>query len=164
MADNNKKSLELIFSLFLGLVIVSAFITALTYDFVSARTPIVILIPLLILCMVQIKRAWSASKDTDIKADICKVIRMQDSSFNSIAGFMAWMLVLLCLIFVAGHYAGIAAFMFMLLYMVSEEKLSISISIPVVVTLVIYVLFEHVFNIPLYRGMIYRVWAGYGIF
>lgn len=162
--STNKKTLELIFILTVSLIVAAAFAQALTYDFVSARAPIVVLVPLLILCLVQIKRAWAEARQTDIKSDISQVMCLQNANFNSIAGFMLWMILLLVLIFVTGHYAGIAVFMFMLLYMISGEKLVLSISVPAVVTLIVYVLFEHIFNIPLYRGMIYRIWAGYGIF
>jgi hypothetical protein len=47
--------------------------------------------------------------------------------------------------------------------MVAEEKLSASLIIPTVVTVIIYMLFEHLFNIELYRGLIFRIWMGYGI-
>ena len=42
-------ALELVFISFVGLVVVGAFIAALNYDFVSARAPLVIIVPLLIL-------------------------------------------------------------------------------------------------------------------
>jgi F0F1-type ATP synthase assembly protein I len=42
-------TLELCFSIFVAIIVLGAFIACLTYDFVSARTPIVILVPLLIL-------------------------------------------------------------------------------------------------------------------
>jgi uncharacterized membrane protein len=167
--ENNAKgksysTLEICFSLFVGIVVLSAFISALTYDFVSARTPIVILIPLLILSGIQIKRAWNAaSGDMHLKADLVNVFSLKNREFNGIAGFFGWMVFLLILIFVTGHYAGMAIFMFFLMNLVAEEKLSLSIFIAVVVTVIIYMLFEHLFNIELYRGLIFRIWTGYGI-
>jgi hypothetical protein len=134
------------------------------YDFVSARTPLVILTPLLILSGLNIKRAWSnASGEVDIKSDLLNVFQFKNKEFNSVAGFFGWMVFLLGLIFITGHYAGIAVFMFFLIYLVAEEKLSLSIIVSAVTTLVIYLLFEHLFNIELYRGLIFRIWAGYGI-
>jgi hypothetical protein len=53
--------------------------------------------------------------------------------------------------------------MFFLMYLVAEEKLSLSLIVSISVTVIIYLLFELLFNIELYRGLIYRIWAGYGI-
>ena len=157
-------TLEFCFSLFVGIVVLAAFISSLTYDFVSARTPIVILIPLLILSVVQIKRAWNAvSAELNLKADLVNIFSLKNKEFNGIAGFFGWMIFLLILIFVTGHYVGMAVFMFFLMYLVAEEKLLLSLIISVVVTIIIYMLFEHLFNIELYRGLIFRIWAGYGI-
>jgi len=162
--SQNKNTLGLIFSLCFGLVVAAAFVQALTYDFVSARAPLVILIPLLILSVFQIKRDWTAARGTDIKGDLSNTLHLNNSSFNSIAGFMGWMIALLAMIFVTGHYAGIAAFIFLLLYIVAEERFTLSASVAIIVTLVLLILFEFIFNIPLYRGLIYRIWAGYDIF
>jgi hypothetical protein len=157
-------ALDLGFIVIIGLVMLAAFISALTYDFISARTPIVILVPLLILIGLQLKRSFKGAAGTDIPKYIAELGKGKNSEFNGIAGFFGWMILLLVLIFVAGHYAGIAAFMFMLLYLVAGEKLVLSLSVSGGVTLMVFALFEHIFGIELYRGMIYRIWAGYGIF
>lgn len=159
-----KRTLELCFILFCGLAVLAALIESLTYDFVAARAPLVVIVPLLILIVLQIRRAWAAARDVDVGADLRSALRGRNKEFNNVGGLLGWMVVLLVLIYVAGHYAGIAAFMFILLYMVSEEDLVLSISVPVIVTLVTYALFEYLFNIELYRGLIYRIWAGYGVF
>ena len=44
----NKKTLELCFIVVVGLFVAAAFISALSYDLVSARTPLFIMVPLLI--------------------------------------------------------------------------------------------------------------------
>jgi len=160
----NHTTLELCFSLFVGIVVLAAFISSLTYDFISARTPIVILIPLLILSIIQIKRAWNAvSTELHLKADLANVFSLKNKEFNGIAGFFGWMVFLLGLIYVTGHYVGIAIFMFFLMHLVAEEKLSLSIIVSMVATIITYMLFEHLFSIELYRGLIFRIWAGYGI-
>ena len=73
------------------------------------------------------------------------------------------MVLLLLLILVAGHYAGIAAFMFVLLRLISKESLDLSLLISIGVTISIYFLFEHGFNIELYRGLIFKLWSGYEV-
>ena len=94
--DNGKNypTLELCFSVFIGIVVLGAFIASLTYDFVSARTPIVILTPLLILSAIQIKRAWNAaSGDIHITSDLINIFSLKNKEFNGIAGFLGWMIV-----------------------------------------------------------------------
>ncbi len=160
--SKNKKTLEICFTLFITLLIVGAFISALTYDFVSARAPLVILVPLLILNGFQLKKAWKEAHDVDVMGDLKQTLGLHNKEFNGIASFFGWMIFLLVLIFVTGHYVGMAVFMFFLMNLISEEELPISIIVSVVVTLVIYLLFEHLFNIELYRGLVYRIWMGYG--
>ena len=163
-AGKGLAALDLCFIAIITLVVSAAFISALTYDFVSARTPLVILAPLLILVGMQFRQSLKTSRGTDIAYYLSELVKGKNSEFNGVAGFFGWMLMLLALIYVAGHYAGIAVFMFMMLYIVAEEKLVLSLPVSSGVTLIIYFLFEHIFSIELYRGMIYRIWAGYGIF
>ena len=159
-------TLELCFSIFILLVVLSSFLSALTYDMVSARTPLVIMAPLLILTILEVRRSWKAvaAANINVMAHLSEVFSLKNADFNSRAGFFLWMIVLLALIFVAGHYAGIAAFIFMMLYMVAEEKPGLSIAIAGGTALLIFVLFELVFSMELYRGLIYRIWAGYSVF
>jgi hypothetical protein len=156
-------TLEVCFTIVIGILVAAAFLRSLTYDFVSARTPLVILVPLLILTGIQLKRSWGNSNLSEIKNALSMVFKLKNREFNGIAGFFLWMIFLLILIFVTGHYVGIAVFMFFLMNMVSEEKFSLSLIITIGVTVVIYLLFEHLFNIELYRGLIFRIWMGYGI-
>lgn len=160
----DKTALELCFITAVGLIVLAAFGVSLTYDFVSARTPIVVMTPLLILIGLQIKRALGMAQHASVSTEVMQALKGRNRTFNAVFGFLGWMLLLLGLIFVTGHVAGIAIFMFILLYLVSEEELILSVSVTAVVTLLIYLLFEFIFNIELYRGLIYRIWAGYDIF
>ena len=153
----DKKTLEICFTIFITIMVVGAFIAALTYDFVSARAPLVILVPLLVLTGFQLKKALKQAHDVDVMGDLKHTLGFHNKEFNGIASFFGWMVFLLILIFVTGHYVGMAVFIFFLMNLVSEEKLSISIIVAVVATLVIYLLFEHLFNIELYRGVVYRI-------
>ncbi len=162
--SRNLAALDLCFILAIGAVMTGAFISALTYDFVSARTPIVILIPLLIMVAIQIKKSYHAGGFADIAHAFGEMISGKNQEFNGGAGFFGWMVLLLVLIFLVGHYAGMIIFMFMLLHMVAEEKLGLSLIISVSVTATIYLLFEQIFSIALNRGLVYQVWNGYSIF
>ena len=162
--NRNLAALDLAFILAVASLMVGAFISALTYDFVSGRTPIVILIPLLIMISIQIKKSYHAGGFADIAHAFNEMIRGRIQEFNGVAGFFAWMILLLVLIFLVGHYAGMIIFMFMLLNMVAGEKLVLSATIAISVTLSIYLLFEQIFGIALSRGLVYQVWNGYAIF
>ena len=157
-------TLELCFSLFILLVVLGGFLSAWTYDMISARTPLIIMAPLILLTILEVRRAWKAAAGINVMANIMDSLTGKNSDFNKRIGFFGWMVILLLLIFIAGHYAGIAAFIFMMLHMVADEKPGLSLAIAGGTTLLVYVLFELVFSMELYRGLIYRIWAGYSVF
>jgi len=152
-----KVTLELLFISFTAITMISAFIAALTYDFVSARAPLCILVPLLILTGVQFNRTRRRAGIDDLSVSVTRVVQGKDHNFNRVTGFIGLMTLLLLLIYVAGHYVGISVFMFVLLYLMSNERLLLSLALAVGVTIGIYFLFEHGFNIELYRGVIFRL-------
>jgi hypothetical protein len=158
--EANRTTLELCFVAVVSLIVIAAFISALSYEFVSARTPIVIMVPLIILIGVQFVRAVKASRTVDVSSVLSAVAKGNSKKFNRAAGFVGWMLLLLALIIVAGHYAGIAILMFILLRLVSKEDMLFSLALSAGVTIVIFLLFELGFDIELHRGAIFRIWAG----
>jgi hypothetical protein len=159
----DKSTLELVFISFTGIAVIGGFIAALGYDFVSARTPLCIMVPLLVLIGVQFHRTRKSVHVETVKSDLSQAISGQNENFNSVATFIGWMVLLLLLILVVGHYAGIAAFMFVLLRLISKESWKLSLLISIGVTAIIYFLFEHGFNIELYRGLIFKLLSGYGV-
>ena len=173
MSGKNKKgeapnqthaTLDLIFISLVGILMLSALGSALTYEFISARTPIVILIPLLVLIGIQFRESLKHSSFAEVTRLITHAFKGGNAEFNGVAGFGGWMILLLVLIFVAGQYIGMALFMFMLLYLVAAETLVLSLSVSGLVTLCIYGLFDKVFSITLYNGLVYQVWNGYSVF
>jgi hypothetical protein len=159
----DKSTLELFFISLTGIFVLGGFIAALGYDIVSARTPLCIMVPLLLLIGIQLNRTRKEVHIESVKAELSRVFKGRHEDFNSVAAFIGWMCLLLLLILVAGHYAGIAAFMFVLMRLVSKESWKLSLLISVGVTAVVYFLFEHGFNIELYRGLIYKLWSGYEV-
>ncbi len=154
-----KATLELCFLSCIGIVVLSAFVTALNYDIVSARAPLVVMVPLLILLAAQIRRTIGSNRQDVPLAELSQAVRGQNRDLNVAIGFIAWMALLLVLIFVVGHYAGMTAFMFVLLRLVSKETTRLSVLVTASVTIAVYLLFEHVFNIELYRGLLLRLLA-----
>ncbi len=157
----NNTTLELFFVVLIGLAFVAALIAALNYDFVSARTPLVILVPLLILIGAQINRTRKATNAEAIKSSLSRVAAGKDRKFNMAAGMSGWIVMLMLLIFFAGHYVGVATFMYILLNVISKESKLLSALVSTGVTAILYVLFEIGFNIELYRGLIYNFLSGY---
>lgn len=160
-ASRRKTVLELCFISLVGLVVLGGFIAALTYDFVSARAPLFIMVPLLFLIGIQVNRARKRAHVQDLVAELSVAIKGENSNFNSVVGFIGLMILLLLLIYLAGHYVGISVFMFVLLYWISKEHPILSLLIAVGVTVLIYFLFEHGFNIELYRGYVFRLLSRY---
>ena len=151
----NKTTLELLFITLLGLAFGGAFIAALSYNFSSAQAPLVILVPLLLLIGAQINRTRKATKAKTVVSDFSYAVRGKNPKFSKAASMTAWIVMLMLLIYIAGHYVGIATFMFILLNVISKEGRLLSASVSVGVTVVLYFLFEHGFNIEMYRGLIY---------
>lgn len=156
-----RDTLELCVLAVTGVIVASAFVAALTYDRVSARAPLFVMVPLLILIGFQLKRTMAVVRRQRLLDDLGTVARGQSVEFNSVLTFIGWMVALLGLIFVAGHYVGIAAFMLTLLRGYAKESLRLSLLTTAGVTIIIYALFEHGFNIPLYRGLIFQIFENY---
>lgn len=163
-AISEKVTLELCFMSIVGAILMAAFIRSLSYDIVSARAPIVILVPLLILVGVRIHHLWKTSQAGGIKRALSRLASGRNEQYAKAAEFFGWTVLLLAFIYIGGHYAGIAVFMFILMKEVSEEKVVLSVSVTAGVTLALFLLFELGFEIELYRGLIYRIWAGYEVF
>lgn len=150
-------ALELVFIAFLGITVVGALIAALNYDLVSARTPLVIMVPLLVLIAIQFNRTRKLAENHVVIEQVSRALRGGNGDFNRIIGFIGLMAALLFLIWFAGHYVGISVFMFVLLRTISREHPVLALVVAIGVTVLIYFLFEHGFNIELYRGFLPRL-------
>jgi hypothetical protein len=150
----NNVVLELVFITFIGLVVTGALVAALNYDFISARAPLVIMVPLLILIAMQFNKTRKRAEHRLVFTQLSQSFKGRNSEFNSVFLFVAYMTFLLLLIYVAGHYVGISVFMFVLMRWISGERPVFALLVSIGVTVLIYFLFEHGFNIELYRGYI----------
>lgn len=155
-AAPDKSTLELAFITVIGVLVACAFVAALTYETASAVAPLCVMAPLLILIGLQFRSSLRACRVDRVASDLMEVIRGGNRVFNGIAIFIGWMTVLVGLIFLAGHYIGIAVFMFVLLRIVSRESMVLSAGVSATVTLLVYVLFEYAFRIEMYRGVLDR--------
>ncbi len=160
--DSGRTTLEFCFIAVVGLIVMAAFVAALGYEFVSARTPIVIMVPLLVLIGVQFFRSLRTVRKVDAGAVLSAVAKGRDRTVNRTTGFIGWMIVFMALIVAVGHYAAIALVMFTLLRLVSRERPALSLALAVGMTVSIYLVFELGFDIELHRGAISRMLAGFG--
>ena len=163
-AHNNIWVLEIVFVLVLGGLIIAAFIEALSYELVSSRTPFVIMVPMLFLLGIQLIKLLRAGDMSTVSERVQSAFAGRLPAFSKICRLMRWLTALLGTIIVAGHYVGIAAFIFALTRILSREKLRISLITTAVTTAIIFVGFEYGFKIELFRGLIYRYFAGFKIF
>lgn len=150
-------TLQFCFIAVLGLVVAAAFITALGYEFVSARTPIVIMVPLLVLIGAQFVRSLRAMQKVNAGSVLSAAVKGRNPSVNRTAGFIGWMTFFLALIVAVGHYAAIALVMFALLRIVCKERLELSLALTLGMTAAIFLVFELGFDIELHRGAIFRI-------
>jgi hypothetical protein len=159
--EERKAALELCFIAAIGLVVAAAFIAALNYDFISARAPIVVMFPLLLLVGIQINRARKSADTRRIFVVLVQAASGHFKNINVVGAFIGLMMLVLLLIFAAGHYIGISVFMLVLMRSIAGESWRLSVALTVCVALSIYLLFEHGFNIELYRGLLYDLLLRY---
>lgn len=155
--DSGKPVAEFIFITAVGLITVGALFAALGYELVSARTPLTILVPMLILIGIQFRRVQKKVTAADLHGEFRRVVSGQRARFREAFVLMFWMVVLLSLIWLVGHFAGMAVFMFVMLRLVGKQSMLMSVGVTAGVTIAIYVLFTHVFNLELYRGLLINV-------
>jgi len=161
---NRGRPYEIYFISAAGIVFTMAFLGALSYDFVPARTPVFILLPLLLLTALQINRSRILTINRHVSAKSARPEFARENHLGKVLQIIIWTVLLLGLIVIAGHYAGILIFMFLLLKTVSKREATLALAIAASVTLVLFILFEIVFDIELYRGLVYRFINGYKLF
>ncbi len=154
-------ALEICFLIFLFVVVGAAFIQAFGYEFVSARTPFVIMVPLLGLIVFQGVQLLKSHNILLAVRYVTEGLSGRYTTVNKLLGLSASFVGLAVTIEIFGHYIGIGAFMFFLMRVMGKEKLVLSAVISIVATAVIYLMFEMGFHIELYRGLFFRYLAGY---
>ncbi|MCG6901251.1 MAG: hypothetical protein LJE68_01085 [Rhodobacter sp.] len=157
----NRLTLEICFLAVVALVVVAAFFEALTYQLVSSRTPFVIMVPLFVLIVIQARRLFRVRGKADFGGRVRLALAGKVPDLNKVLVMSGWMVVLLTLIVVLGHYAGILIFAFVLMRVLAKERLVLAVTVAVVTTAIIFCIFEIGFNVELYRGLVWRYFAGY---
>lgn len=149
-------ALELVVVIAIGVAFVAAIVAALTYDFVSARAPLFILFPLVILIGVQFRKIRTFLQANIGSSTFAVALKENRQKLGRSLQLVTWTGVLMVLMYVAGHYVASAAFMYLLLHNVSSESKKLSVTVSLIVTIILFVLFEHGFSIELSRGVIFE--------
>lgn len=157
----NLFAVEICFLAFIAAVTVAAFLEALTYKIVSSRTPFVIMVPLMILIAVHARRLWRVRENFSPGARISDALAGRSPGFNKVLGISAWMFGMVLMILVLGHYAGIFLFCVILMRMLAGESWKVTLLTAAGTTLFVWGVFEFVFDIDLYRGLIIRYFLGF---
>ncbi len=154
-------TLEICFLGFVGLVVVVAFFEALGYALVSSRTPFVIMAPLLLLIVVQAVRLFRHRHEAQFAERVRMALSGRMAGFNKVGIVSLWMVILLGLIVVLGHYVGLGVFCFVMMWKLGGVPVRMSLVVTLGTLVAIFVIFEFAFNLELYRGLVFRYFAGY---
>jgi hypothetical protein len=160
-ARGNLYALEIVFLGVIGLATVVAFAEALSYKLVSSRTPFVIMVPLFVLIAVHARRLWRVRHEFHPGTRLRIALSGGNAHLNKVVGFSGWMIGLVAMITAFGQYVGIFAFCVILMHFVARERWILTLAVAGATTFFIYGTFEYLFNIDLYRGLLFRWYLGY---
>lgn len=157
----NLFALEVAFLAIVAIVTAIAFLEALSYQIVSSRTPFVIMAPLAVLVVIHGIRLWRVRAPFSPRRRIGKALSGRLPSFNAVVAISGWMLGLVAMIWVFGHYAAIFLFCYFLMGLLAGERMALTLAVSAATTALIFVVFEWAFDIELYRGLIVRYFLGF---
>jgi hypothetical protein len=147
---------DLLFCLFLILLLVVFFIAAKDYSWASRRAPFVIMVPMVLMVagqtwavIVKLRRLRSAQSTG------MATLKLDPRDVTKASQILIWLVLLLVFFYVAGHLGGTALFLFVFLRFVSRESLRTAAFVAIGVTASVYVLFERILLISLYEGWVF---------
>lgn len=159
---SNKKinvQADFLFLLVLVALLMVFFVALLGYKPVTRRAPLLVMIPLSLMVLGETIRVLQKlrSQKRENSAASFFIPDFDRKMLKKAIQILAWLIVLLIIIYLAGHIGGIALFLCIFLKYVSGEPWRISLGVSAGVTLGLYVLFEKILMIPLHRGAIYEM-------
>ncbi len=154
-------TLESVFLTIVGLIVLAAFVEAFSYKLVSSRTPFVIMVPLLLLIVFQSYRITRVGALREIRYHVGAALRGRYEAFGKLARLGLAIVGLFFVVYVFGHYVGVAAFVLWLMIALAGEKPVFSLLVAAATTAALFLVFEYVFNVDLYRGLFFRWLMGY---
>ncbi len=160
MADNRKEKsvlqADLWFCLFLLALLTMFFIAAGGYKPVTRRAPFLVMIPLAAMLLGQLVLILKNLHRVNIsQQEQSGLLQINRQAVRRASQILLWLVLLLGMIYVGGHLAGIALFLFLFLRLVCKDPWRTAIYVSVGSVAALYILFERVLMIPLYSGIIY---------
>ena len=157
----NMLTLEIVFLVAVGLVVVIALFEALSYQLVSSRTPFVIMVPLFILIAVHAMRLYRRRDQADVSERLELAVAGKVPGLNKVVKITTSLVALLLIITGFGHYIGLGVFSFFLMWRLGDVPFKKALIVALGTLFVIFVVFELAFGLDLYRGLLFRWMAGY---
>ena len=160
-ASREDLRLEVLFIIALLALMATFFIMSIGYPTAARVMPYVFMIPLTIILISQLIRVLNLYRSLpapdDQISEMDSLIK-QLSKKKSVKGYflVLWMIVFLILINLVGIVFGIGIFLICFLRFISEEPWRVALLIGIIVPAVIHILFQVLFGIILYPGLIGR--------
>lgn len=157
----NMLTLEIVFLVAIGLVVLASFFEALTYQLVSARTPFVIMVPLFALIAIHGVRLYRRREQADVGDRLKLALAGGIQGLNKVVLVTLSLVVMLLIIVAFGHFIGLGALCFFLMWKLGGVPFGRSVLVMLGTLVAIYLIFELAFDLELYRGLLFRWMAGY---
>ncbi len=148
---------DLLFCLLLMVMLGVFFVAILGYKPVSRRAPLIVMIPLAVMLggqLTALVKRLKQSRAKIIESSFLLIIKGEKIKKGVL--LLLWMIILMFLMYFAGHVGGIALFLILFLRLASNERWLLSISLSLGVTVSLYVLFELLLGIPFNPGVILK--------
>jgi len=117
--------------------------------------------PLAILIVIHAKRLWGARGEFHPGMRLRTALTGGNAHLNKVLVFSGWMVALVAMITVLGHYVAVFLFSVILMRGAAREKWGLTLAVAAGVTIFIWASFEYLFHIDLYRGLILRWYLGF---
>ena len=157
-------TLEIAFLALISVAAGAALIEALDYDSARGATPFAILAPLTFLILLQAARTWRFRGDIQVFDTLRRALAGALPGLNAVVRVIGGLALLFGAIAIFGHYVGLLSFVVALMRLAGKESLRLSMGVGLIATALIYIGFEYVLDVEMYRGLLFRYLVGYRAF
>ena len=148
---------DLWFCIFFLALLAVFFIVAGGYKPVTRRAPLIVMIPLVAMLLWQLVLTVKNLRRVSIAhPKQSGLLKINPQANHRAFQIILWLVLLLGMIYVGGHLAGIAVFLFFFLRFVCHDPWRTALYVSAGSAAGLYVLFERLLMIPLYNGAIYE--------
>jgi len=145
--------IELLFCCLLLVLVILFIVLAGDYKPQTSRVPFAIMYPLALMLLGQIVLLLKRLKNTNFSL----INRENSDNFFKGTKLILSIISLLLLIYLTGHLAGISIFLIFFLKFISKKQWVLSIISGLSVSVVLYLVFQVLFKMSLYPGILIRI-------